>query len=172
MNNRIVWAEIIGLVGTIVFSFVFHNMYEWIKTLGWLFPVNESLWEHIKIIFMPYLIFAVVELFIIKPQDKLNYFAIKSLSLIIMPIVMIILFYTYSGIIGRNYMFIDILIGIITIIIGFIISAKLLLIEYKFQRKLPLIITASVILLLLIIFTYIPPRINLFFDHLEHKYGR
>lgn len=170
-KNRIIWLEIIGLVFSVVFSFVFHFMYEWINTLGWLFPVNESVWEHIKILFMPYLIYSIIEFFILKPEDKLNYFSIKSIALIVIPIVMITLFYTYSGIIGNHYVFVDGMIGVISLLIGFMISLKLLLIEYKCKNKPVPIILAGIIFILLIVFTYYPPHINLFYDTLDGKYG-
>lgn len=172
MKNRLMWAEIIGFVTTVVFYFVWTFMYQWIGTFGWLFPVNESLWEHLKVVFMPFLIYSIIELFVVKPSDMMNFLAIKSLSLIAMPLFVIIVFYTYTGIIGRNFMFIDVLIGILALALGFILSSKLLMVDYKIKNKYAPIIIACILFLLFIIFTYATPRINLFLDTLTGTYGR
>jgi hypothetical protein len=147
-------------------------MYRWIGIGAWLFPVNESVWEHIKIIFIPYLIYTFIELCLLKPSDKYNYFAIKSIALIAMPVVMIVLYFTYTGIIGRNYLFIDGIIGILSILAGYLISLRLILIDYKIKKKAVYISIAVIICVLLIIFTYLTPHINLFYDPIAKKFGR
>lgn len=172
MNKKLIITEIVGFFVTVVLSFIFHFMYEWTGALAFLFPVNESVWEHVKILFIPYLLYTIIELIVLEPTDKLNFLAIKAVSLIIIPIVMIVLFYTYSGIIGRHFTVIDILIGIFSLLIGFYISLKLLMINYKFNRPLIPITIASLILIFLIVFTYYPPRIELFRDTIEDKYGK
>lgn len=164
MEKSIKWLEGIGLLFSLIFSFVFHSMYEWIGTLGFIFPISESVWEHIKILVMPYLLYAIIEYFILKPRDTFNYFSIKAISIIIMPVIMIILFYTYSGIIGINYIAVDVIIGILSIGIGYIISYKLLSVDYKVKRKTPIIISSVILLLMIVIFTYFPPNINLFLE--------
>ena len=172
MKNKILWLEIIGFVFTVVFSFVFHFMYKWIGTFGWLFPINESVWEHIKIIFMPYLIYSFIECMIIKPVDRINFLAIKSIALIIMPILMIVLEYTYVGVIGNNYMALDIIVGILTILAGYVISYRLIIIDYKVTHRFIYLSLAFLTFLLLIFFTYMPPHINLFYDKLLGIYGK
>jgi len=171
MKDKIFWYELIGLIFTVVFSVVFHFMYKWTGALGWLFPVNESVWEHLKILFMPYLIYTFIELFLLKPVDKINFFAIKSIALLVIPVTMIVLFFTYSGIIGKNFLLADIFIGVLALFAGFVISYRLIMIEYKVKKKYLWISLAAVFFVLMIVFTYFPPHINLFFDPVTGTYG-
>ena len=83
-----------------------------------------------------------------------------------------IFFYTYTGIIGTNYAFLDISSFVVAIIAGEYIAYKIML---KPQIKNNAIkILAIIPILLLIVFiiaTYNPPMINLFKDPVTGEYG-
>ena len=172
-NKKILISEIIGLIFCLAMSFVFHFAYEWLnktQAIAWLFATNESVWEHSKIIFYPYFIYSIIEFFILKPNIKV-YLTAKSIPLILSIPVMITLFYTYSGIIGKNFLAIDIAIAVLIIIAKFIISYKILIKGY-FSKYWYLYISISIfILIFLIIYTYFPPHINLFYDKTKDIYG-
>lgn len=56
-------AEIIGAAATVAGSFLFHFLYVWTQNglIALFSAVNESIWEHVKIVFFPYLIAAGIE---------------------------------------------------------------------------------------------------------------
>ena len=52
------WFVIFGL------SALWHFMFAWLgdwEPIGWFFSVNESVWEHVKIMFWPAILFYAVE---------------------------------------------------------------------------------------------------------------
>lgn len=157
-----------------ILSFPIHFIYEKFPSFitSILFPVNESIWEHMKIIYTAILISSVIEYLIYKiKKTNINNFIIN------IPITSILGIITYLII----YSIIDLFIPhnfIITLILLFITYALCEYISYK-------IITSNIIinqkqkgicliLLSYIIFThltYYPPRITLFIDPINKSYG-
>ncbi len=84
---------------------------------------------------------------------------------------MITLFYTYSGIIGKNFVAVDISIAILIIIAMNIASFKIIANNYSSKFYYLYAIIAFITMLFLIIFTYFPTHINLFYDILKNSYG-
>jgi len=165
MNKKLKRLEIVGLVWGILASFVFHFLYELTnnnKLVGLIAPVSESVWEHGKLLVFPFLIFAIVEYFILKPKDKANFFATKFLVAIINVLLLPVLFYTYSGIIGTHIVIIDILIAIVLVLLSYYISYSLLRLEHKFTNKYVMIIFGIAFVLLFFVFTFYPPSLGWF----------
>lgn len=173
VHKKLIIAEAIGLLFCLAMSFVFHFAYEWLKKpfgIAFLFATNESVWEHSKIIFYPYLIYSLVEFFILKPAPK-SYLTAKCLPLMLCIPAMLVLFYTYSGIIGTNYIAVDITISVAIIISMFATSYKILSNKFSVKHYILLAIIAAIILVLIVVFTYYPPHISLFFDKTKGVYG-
>ena len=60
----IFYWELIGVIFTILFGSVNHFLYKWSgkkKIVGLISPVNESTWEHMKLITTPMILFSLVE---------------------------------------------------------------------------------------------------------------
>jgi hypothetical protein len=170
-NNKILKLEIISFLFTLIFSTVFHFLYEWTgecKLIAPFLPVNESVWEHGKLLFMPYLLFAVIEYFLI--PDKHNYIFAKCLSLAISVPFMIVLFYTYSGILGFNVLLIDIAITFIIVFIMNYLSYNILISDKTYKNN-TVIVIAILFFIMFILFTFFPPHINLFLDTTDNTYG-
>ncbi len=174
--KKLIIAEIVGFAFCLSMSFVFHFAYEWLnKNIGiaWLFATNESVWEHSKIIFYPYLIFSIVEYFVVKSEiSSLKvYLTAKSIPLILCIPVMVSIFFTYSGIIGKNFLAIDILMTITIIVAMFIFSYKTITHQYTAKYVYLYASIAVILTILIIIFTYYPIHINLFLDNIKNAYG-
>ena len=85
----------------------------------------------------------------------------------------IITFFTYTGIIGTNFLFLDILIFILSIMLGEYISYKFMK-RPKESNKITKILASSIMIFLLLCFivcTYITPEVNLFRDPIIGTYG-
>ena len=167
--------EIAGIIFTILFGSAVHFIYAWTgkkKAVGALAAVNESVWEHLKLIFTPMLFFSAAEYCFV---GKLlpNYFAAKFLAILFGMACIIVLFYTYSGIMGTNYLWVDILTFIIAAVIAH--TCFLWAIQNQVFCGIGFEATAGTGILLLtlcfIVFTYRPPHIGLFEDPVLHKYG-
>lgn len=67
---------------------------------------DESTFQHLKLLFWPFIIFSVFEYFILRPRK--NYVFIKTLSVLFGAAVIVIVFYAYTAIWGKNFLAADI----------------------------------------------------------------
>ena len=103
-KNLIVFL-IISILGTIG-----HFLYEWTNynmLIGYISPVNESVWEHLKLLFFPAILFFIAEYFTCDNKQE-NYISSSVLGIFAGLLSIIALFYTYSGVLGYNISFFDI----------------------------------------------------------------
>lgn len=143
-----------------------HFVYEWSGNqclVGLFFPVNESTWEHLKLIFFPIMLVSLVEyLFLNVKKD--GFFCIRLKSALIGMVSTIVLFYTYQGILGKNADWINITIYFIAMMLAYGYS-------YKAEVKNVSISCSNLCLFLILaltlcfmIFSVFPPAIGLFKD--------
>lgn len=157
-----------------IFSFLFiglfgvlgHFLYEWTGNnaiIGMFFPVNESTWEHLKLLFFPTLIYSLGEYFLCKEKPQ-NYFPAIAISVFCGMLSIVVLFYTISGILGFNVDFVNILIYFIGVAVTVYKKNKLLKNE-KFSSQNSNIISLMFIILLTVLFvfwSFNPPSLGVF----------
>ena len=105
-NLEIIGFFFIGIVGSIL-HFAFAWSGNW-TPLAIFAAVNESVWEHLKLAFWPAVLWAQVELTLISHLDWRHFWAAKGLSFLAMPLTIVVVFYGYTAILGRNLLFLDI----------------------------------------------------------------
>ena len=158
----------------VYFYFAFYFIYEWIPSslTAIFFPVNESIWEHMKLLFSAVTFYGIID-YIILQKFKIkynNFFTSLFVSaLTIIPIYLVMFLPVYYKI-GEN-MVITIGIMLIAIVISQVISYHIL--KAKDFDKLN-IISLILIIISYIVFaylTYYPIKNELFFDIKEEKYG-
>lgn len=174
MKTKLVLTECVGLAFCFIMSFVLHFIFEWCggsPYIAWLGAVNESVWEHGKILFYPYLIYSIIEYFILKPSNINNYLTAKCIPLLFAIPLMATIFYTYSGIIGTNYLIMDILTALIVLVLMFLFSFNALNKGYTLKHSYILLILVIILTILIIVFTYYPPKIALFYDFAHKRYS-
>lgn len=174
MRKSIFVWESAGIFFIIIFGSFLHFAFElsgnW-KPLALIAAVNESVWEHLKLAFWPGLFYSLFELGRIRKSTN-NFIAAKTASLYTMPIAIVVLFYSYTWILGEDLFIMDILIFIIAVIIGQLVSYKLLT-----SRKLPQIFDKLALLLLIIVIlsfsllTFYAPHFTIFRDPISGGYG-
>ena len=168
MNKKLKTVQIVVIILAIVFGTLLHFTYEWSgenRIVGLFSATNESVWEHLKLVFYPMLILAIVEYFVVKKEAN-NYIEAKSLGIFLAIAFIIVFYYTYTGIIGKTFFIIDILTFIRSIILGEWVSYKLMIRKSE-STTLSKILSSAIIfyfLISFILFTYNPPNINLFKD--------
>ena len=126
-------------------------------------PVNESVWEHLKLIFFPILFVSIAEYLRYRPE-AVRFFYYRFLASLCAMAATVTLFYTYTGITGNNFLVMDILIFIISILFGFYMDAFF---YRKSLRKKSQTTTFSLwvaVSLSYFVFTCFPPDIPLFFS--------
>ena len=83
----------------------------------------------------------------------------------------VIFFYTYTGIIGQNFLILDISSFMISVLIGEYIRYQVLKIPESFELDKLSFIMLFILLILFIIFTVYPPIIPLFEDPIYGTFG-
>lgn len=164
--------KILGIFIVFFLCFPLHFLYDFINNpiLSIFLPVNESIWEHMKLIYTSYILYGIVDFILLKKHNINNF----MLQLFIVPLIAIILYLIIYlpiyNIIGENMAFSIILLFII-IIFEEILSYYLLSIkEIKYESIIGIIGIISIY----IIFGYLTykPIINyIFFDIKDNKYG-
>lgn len=141
-----------------------HFVYEWSgnqRIVGLFFPINESTWEHLKLIFFPIMLVAIPEYFLSSEKDS-AFFCIKLKSALLGMLATIVLFYTYQGVLGKNVDWINITIYFVAMIIAYRYSYKKL--EEGNEKSYPnlCIFLILILTLMFMIFSVFPPEIGLF----------
>ena len=173
MKRSIGLWELWGFATTALLGTLLHFLYEWLGEKRWIAAfsgVNESTWEHMKLLFWPMFAFAIVQSFFF-PEQK-NFWCVKLKGILLGLLLIPVIFYTYNGAIGRSPDWIN-------ITIFFICDASAFLYEnHKFKkedspcrRKKAAIALLCIIGVLFIVFTFAPPTLNIFKDPLTNTYG-
>ena len=167
-------VKILGLFLIFLLCFPLHFIYDFLpNTLFSIFvPVNESIWEHMKLIFTSYVFYGIFDYLLLK-KNKIS-FNNFLLQLFLIPIVGIILYLLIFIPIYNNFgenMLISIGLLFLIIIFEQVLSYYFLRFkEIKYQN----IIGIVGIIITYIIFgylTYNPVENYIFFDISNSKYG-
>lgn len=159
------------LVFLLVFGTLIHFTYQFsgeAKAVGIFSAVNESTWEHLKLVFTPFFFLGIYRL-IVKRHDILSLAtgAIAGCGGVV------VLFYTYTGIIGRNFLILDILTFVVGVCLGFYVDKKLTAQGYNCKDHSDLYGAAVflIVFIVFVLFTFTPPHINLFLDPVTKTFG-
>lgn len=115
-NKLLIW-QIVAILFSILAGILLHFAYDWSGNniiVGHFSAVNESTWEHLKLAFMPMLLFTIVESFFIKSN---SYLQGKALGIATSLIFIVTFFYTYTGILGYGNSIVNIGSFIVAIIL-------------------------------------------------------
>ena len=103
MKRDVLWWQAAGFAATAVGGTLLHFLYEWSGKSLWVAPfaaVNESTWEHTKLLYFPAMVFALVQSFFFR--DYPHFWWVKlagtALGLFLIPA----LFYLYNGAVGPS----------------------------------------------------------------------
>lgn len=166
--------KIISTIGIFLLCFPLHFIYKWIPNgfTSIFTPVNESIWEHMKLIFTSTILWSLIDYILLKKNDIKynNFFTQLFLSSFLSIPIYLTLFLPIYYKIGEN-MFVSISIMAIVIIITQILSYYILKSE---NIKILNYVSVGSIIIMYIIFgylTYNAPHNQLFLDTKEEKYG-
>ena len=170
-NKTIMIIKTIAIfLSLFLFSFAYKKFPNFLTSI--IFPVNESLFEHLKMIYNAEIIVSLIIYFIIKKKNiKINNYFI---ALLLSTIFNIVLFYLIYLPIYRNFgsnLIMTMIIYFITLCISQYLFYLITLRHHnKFYNNLCLIVIPF-IWLILVYFTYNPLKIEFFFDPIDEIYG-
>ena len=167
-NWQLMGFAVTSLVGTIL-----HFLYDWLGGAVWIAPfsgVNESTWEHMKLLFIPMFFFAIFQSFFFR--DRKDFWYVKLRGIIIGLSMIPILFYTYNGAVGKSPDWLNIAIFFISAALAYIYETR------RFNNvnticKRPWLAFSILcgIALLFLVFTFKTPELGIFRDPLTGNYG-
>ena len=166
--------QLSGFVFTSLIGTLLHFMYEWSGEsiiVGLFSAINESIFEHMKLLFFPMFLFAFIEAKCIGEEYD-NYWCAKLMGILVGVGLIPVIYYTYTGIFGVNADWFNIIIFFITAAISYIVETRIM------KNNLCRLIQSNLAIFILIIiaavfimFTFFPPKIPLFKDPITGTYG-
>ncbi len=173
MKRSIGLWQLWGMAFTSLFGTILHFLYEWLGGAVWIAPfsgVNESTWEHMKLLFWPMLLYGILQSFFIKDQKA--FWCIKLRGILLGLGLIPLLFYTYNGAIGPSPDWVNIAIFFVSAALAYLYETRLFN-KSTFNCKSPKLafMLLLVIALLFVIFTFAAPKLGLFRDPVTGTYG-
>ena len=173
MKRSVGLWELWGFAVTSALGTLLHFLYEWLGKAAWIAPfsgVNESTWEHMKLLFWPMLLYAVIQSFFFK--DVSGFWCIKLRGLILGLNTIPVVFYTYNGVIGRSPDWINIAIFFISAAFSYIYETRRFNVEkYNCRSSKIALVALCSIAALFVIFTFRAPTLAIFKDPITNTYG-
>ena len=172
MKKSIGLWQLMGLAVTSLGGTLLHFLYEWFGNATWIAPfsgVNESTWEHMKLLFWPMFIYAIVQSTFFK--DRNNFWCIKLKGILLGLSLIPIIFYTYNGVIGTSPDWINIAIFFISAITVYIYETRLFNSDIITCKKTRSVIVLCLITISFVFFTFKTPELGIFKDPLTDTYG-
>ncbi len=162
-----IW-QFVGFSVTSLGGTLLHFLYDWSGKSLWIAPisgVNESTWEHMKLLFWPTFVFSVIQGFLFR--DREDFWQVKLNGMLLGLGLIPVIFYTYNGAVGRSPDWINIAIFFVAAAAAYIYEAKKLSSESIPCKNSRLALFAlCAIALLFILFTFEAPKIGIFDDPL------
>lgn len=175
-NKKIKIFSFLGFIFTSIIGTLLHFAFEFFDgntLVGAFTPVNESVWEHLKLLLFPVIAFSVLE-YIFYGKNIKNFFPAKIWSLLIGMVLTVLIFYTYSGIIGRSLVAVDISLFYLSVAITYFTAYQIMKRPTLLTSDNAAIISISVltvIIIAFIFFTFNPPMLEIFRDPLTEDFG-
>lgn len=173
MKRSIGLWQLWGFAVTSLLGTVLHFLYDWTGGAVWTAPfsgVNESTWEHMKLLFWPMFLFAIVQSFFFR--DREDFWCVKLRGILLGLALIPVLFYTYNGVIGPSPDWINIAIFFVSAAVAYLYETRQLGRgegECAFPRAAFAVLCG--IAVLFGVFTFLTPEIGIFRDPLTGTYG-
>ena len=173
MKRQIGYWELLGFGITSLLGTLLHFLYECLGESVWIAPfsgVNESTWEHMKLLFWPMFLFAIAQSLFVKERE--DFWCIKLRGILLGLWLIPVLFYTYNGVIGKSPDWLNITFFFLSAAVSYRYETKRFHSEAS-QRCSSrwAIFLLCVIVLLFVLFTFFTPKLGIFRDPLTGTYG-
>lgn len=173
MTNLNLW-RFSGMFIIFILGFPIHYLYTWTgssRIIGLFAPVNESVWEHLKLGYWSLVLFSIPEYFQIKKTVN-NYNSSKLIGVMALELNVIIVYYSYTLILGKNYFFLDIFSYISGVVICQILTYSIMRLKpfSKLWERISLALFIGIAVLFGLT-TFYPPHMAIYKDNTSYSYG-
>ena len=173
MKRSVGLWQLVGFAVTSMGGTLLHFLYEWLGEPVWIAAfsgVNESTWEHMKLLFWPMLAYAVFEGFFFR--ERWDFWCIKLRGILIGLALIPLIFYTYNGAIEKSPDWVNIAIFFVAAAVAYIYESRLFYKTILVCNNPKLAFSILVLIsALFVVFTFITPEINIFKDPITNLYG-
>ncbi len=175
MRKRLFFWELAGFLLTSAVGSLLHFVYEWSGgslAAAVISAVNESTWEHMKLLFVPIFLFSVVQACVLG-KDYPNFLAVRAVSILVGLLLIPVLYYTYTGVWGQMRDWANIAVFFLAALGAFLLDFYLLRrnrLSAPWQQVLGLIVLWA-LAFCIVWCTFRPPHIALWRDPLTGTYG-
>ena len=165
--------ELLGFGVAALGGTILHFLYDWLDEAIWVAPfsgVNESTWEHMKLLFWPTFLFAIVQSFFFR--DQKNFWCIKVRGILLGLGLIPALFYTYNGAVGKSPDWLNITIFFVCAAAAYLWETRLFKtkkVQCGSQKW--AFATLCFIAFLFVLFTFKTPEIGIFKDPITGTFG-
>lgn len=165
--------QLMGFAVTSLGGTLLHFLYDWTGNAAWAAPfsgVNESTWEHMKLLFWPMFLFVLVERRFFR--DRADFWCVKLRGTLLGLGLIPVLFYIYNGVIGTSPDWLNIVIFFVSAAAAYLFETRLFQ-QGTVRCRAPRLAFAALcaVAALFVILTYSPPQIGIFRDPLTGIYG-
>ena len=174
MKREIPVWQMGGFIFTAVAGTLLHFLFDWTGGNGVtaLFSaVNESIWEHLKLLFYPMVFVAMVEYFFWGGEME-TFWWVKLVGVLTGLALIVVVYYTYTGALGVKADWLNITLFFLAAGVAYWVETRLL--QRGFSCKLRPRLAFGLLCLISVAFTvltFVPPHIPLFQDPLRGIYG-
>lgn len=173
MKRPIILWQFFGFIATALGGTLLHFLYDWLGEAVWIAPfagVNESTFEHMKLLFWPMFIFAIVQSFFFKGRD--DFWCVKLRGILLGIFLIPAIFYLYNGVIGKSPDWLNISIFFISALSVYIYEARLFFAKkLSCEAQILPVALLCIAALFFTIFTFFTPELEIFRDPLTGIYG-
>ena len=168
--------QLIGFALAALIGTPLRFLYEWSQKsviVAPFCPVNSSVWEHTKLLFMPLFFLALIESIPLQ-KHRPDFWCIKLKGILTALSLIPVLYYTYTGALGIRY-------GFVNVAIVFVALMTAALYENKLFKKAPApfryltprssLTALTALFALYFLFTFLAPHIPLFEDPVTKGFG-
>lgn len=175
LSNPEKWI-LIGVPVLFIIGSVMHFMYNIClenPIVGIFAPVNESIWEHSKMVVWPLILWWSLYYCFRGKEYEINgnkWFEGALVALVTSLITMPMLYYFYTAAFGVELLWVDILILLFSVLFGQLMGLHI----YRYGKGINMkfsIAVLVIIVLMFMLFTFFPPTIPLFQDGVTNSYG-
>lgn len=168
MKRAIGLWQLWGFAVTSLCGTLLHFLYDWTGESVFVAPfsgINESTWEHMKLLFWPMFVFALVQSFFFRERN--DFWCVKLRGALLGLVLIPVLFYTYNGTIGKSPDWVNIAIFFVSAAASYIYEMRLFTTrKIRCARPKLAVAVLCLVALMFVAFTFAPPELAIFKDPL------